>query len=133
MLARRDTRMKASRLRRLSPLQTLEDQSQAWAICCHFCTGREGLAPSWKTELQSFRLCGLPEDRVLFRPTGHTGRSVSVTDEQKAGRDLNGRLLAGWLYGPHREPAPHHTNFVTHRRLSPEAGLAQRVNQSNPG
>ena len=29
------------------------------------------------TELQSFRLCGLPEDSVLFRPTGHTGRSVS--------------------------------------------------------
>src|SRR5215475_13865930 len=77
MLARRDTRMKAARLRRLSPLQTLEDQSQVWGILCHSCTGREGLAPSWNTELQSFALCGLPEDNVLFRPTGHTGRSVT--------------------------------------------------------
>jgi hypothetical protein len=33
--------------RRLSPLQTLEDQSQAWGLRCHSCTWREGLAPSW--------------------------------------------------------------------------------------
>src|SRR5215510_8171836 len=77
MLARRDTWIEASRVRRFSPLQTLEDQSQAWGICCHSCTGREGLAPSWNTELQSLALCGLPEDSVLFRPTGHTGRNVS--------------------------------------------------------
>src|SRR3989337_1660006 len=48
MLARRDTRREASRLRHLSPLQTLEDQSQTWGIRCHSCTGREGLTPSWK-------------------------------------------------------------------------------------
>ena len=42
----------ASRVRRLSPLQTVEDQSQAWGIRCHSCTWREGFAPSWKTELQ---------------------------------------------------------------------------------
>src|SRR5215831_14561552 len=52
MPARRDTRIEASRLRRLSPLQTLEDQSQAWGIGCHSCTWREGPAPSWRTELQ---------------------------------------------------------------------------------
>src|SRR5215471_8613890 len=62
MLARRDTRREAARVRRLSPLQTLEDQSQAWGICCHSCTWREGFAPSWRTELHSFWLCGLPED-----------------------------------------------------------------------
>src|SRR4029434_6604034 len=78
MLARRDTRIKASRLRRFSPLQAVEDQSQTWGRCCHFCTGREGLAPSWNTEIQSLALCGLPEDSVLFQPTGHTGRSGSA-------------------------------------------------------
>src|SRR3989442_14841553 len=62
MLARRDTRCEATRVRRLSPLQTVEDQSQAWGICCHSCTWREGFAPSWRTELHSFWLCGLPED-----------------------------------------------------------------------
>src|SRR5215471_12942006 len=62
MLARRDTRREAARVRRLSPLQTVEDQSQAWGICCHSCTWREGFTPSWKTELHSFWLCGLPED-----------------------------------------------------------------------
>src|SRR5215471_14265353 len=62
MPARRDTRREAARVRRLSPLQTVEDQSQAWGICCHSCTWREGLAPSWRTELHSFWLCGLPED-----------------------------------------------------------------------
>src|SRR5262245_14477836 len=77
MLARRDTWIEASRVRRFSPLQSLEDQSQAWGRCCHFCTGREGLAPSWNTELQSLALCGLSEDSVLFRPTGHTGRTVT--------------------------------------------------------
>src|SRR5262252_8050841 len=62
MLARRDTRTEAARVRRLSPLQTVEDQSQAWGICCHSYTWREGFAPSWRTELHSFWLCGLPED-----------------------------------------------------------------------
>src|SRR6058998_2558415 len=62
MLARRDTRREAARGRRLSPLQAVEDQSQAWGICCHSCTWREGFAPSWRTELHSFWLCGLPED-----------------------------------------------------------------------
>src|SRR5437879_3399796 len=48
MPAGRDTRIEASRLRRLSPLQTVEDQSQTWGIRCHSCTWREGLTPSWK-------------------------------------------------------------------------------------
>jgi hypothetical protein len=46
MPARRDTRIEASRVCRLSPLQTVEDQSRAWGICLHSCTWREGLAPS---------------------------------------------------------------------------------------
>src|ERR687888_1853113 len=62
MPARRDTQIEAARLRRLSPLQTVEDQSRAWGLCCHSCTWREGFTPSWKTELHSFWLCGLPED-----------------------------------------------------------------------
>jgi hypothetical protein len=63
MLARRDTRIEASRVRRLSPLQAVEDQSRAWGIRCHSCTWREGLTPSWRTELQSLWLCDLPENR----------------------------------------------------------------------
>src|SRR5712692_8110241 len=77
MPARRDTRMEASRVRRLSPLQTVEDQSQAWGICCHSCTWREGFAPSWRTELHSFWLCGLPEDLGPLSTNGshlHEGR-----------------------------------------------------------
>jgi hypothetical protein len=46
MRARRDTRVEAARLRRFSPLQAVENQSRAWGIRCHSCTGREGLAPS---------------------------------------------------------------------------------------
>src|SRR5215510_10801881 len=102
MLARRDTRMKASRFRRLSPLQTFEDQSQVWGIRCHSCTGREGLAPSWNTELQSFALCGLPEDNVLFRPTGHTGRSVT----QQGQRELPTLIAPLPMLAPPRSLGP---------------------------
>jgi hypothetical protein len=52
MPARRDTRVEAPRLRRLAPLQTLENQSQAWGLRFHSCTWREGLVPSWKAELR---------------------------------------------------------------------------------
>src|SRR5215467_7271461 len=61
MPTRRDTRREAARVRRLSPLPTVEDQSPAWGICCHSCTWREGFAPSWQTELQGSSLPrGLP-------------------------------------------------------------------------
>src|ERR1043166_8708314 len=71
MLARRDTRYEAARVRRLSPLQTVEDQSQAWGICCHSCTWREGFAPSWQTELQgSYLPCGLPGSRSFLSTNG---------------------------------------------------------------
>src|SRR5215813_14745920 len=75
MLARRDTRREAARVRRLSPLQTVEDQSQAWGIGCHSCTWREGFAPSWRTELHSFWLCGLPED---LGPLSTNGSHLNV-------------------------------------------------------
>src|ERR671918_1520460 len=52
MPAKRDTQLEAARLRHLSPHQTAENQSQAWGIRFHSCTWREGLAPSWKTELR---------------------------------------------------------------------------------
>src|SRR5262252_4596209 len=71
MLARRDTRYEATRVRRLSPLQTVEDQSQAWGLCCHSCTWREGFAPSWQTELQgSYLPCGLPGSRGFLSTNG---------------------------------------------------------------
>ena len=66
MLARRDTRKEASRLRRLSPLQTLEDQSQTWGIRCHSCTGREGLSPSWKLSYKTEVLRFTREPRSSF-------------------------------------------------------------------
>src|SRR5262249_15787465 len=59
------------RVRRLSPLQTVEDQSQAWGIRCHSCTWREGFAPSWNTELQgSYLPCGLPGSRSFLSTNG---------------------------------------------------------------
>src|SRR4030095_15576906 len=66
MLARRDTRREASRLRRLSPLQTLEDQSRTWGIRCHSCTGREGLPPSWKLSYKTYVLRFTRESRFSF-------------------------------------------------------------------
>src|SRR5215510_16580788 len=66
MLARRDTRREATRLRRLSPLQTLENQSQIWGIRCHSCTGREGLPPSWKLSYKTYVLRFTRELRFSF-------------------------------------------------------------------
>src|SRR6266704_3661877 len=66
MLARRDTRREASRLRPLSPLQTLKDQSRTWGIRCHSCTGREGLPPSWKLSYKTYVLRFTRESRFSF-------------------------------------------------------------------
>src|SRR5215510_8247644 len=66
MLAGRDTRMEASRLRRLSPLQPLEDQSPSWGIRCHSCTGREGLSPSWQLSYKTYVLRFTRESRFSF-------------------------------------------------------------------
>src|SRR5215467_14680125 len=71
MPARRDTRCEATRVRRLSPLQTVEDQSQAWGRRCHSCTWREGFAPSWQTELQgSYCPRGLPGSQRFLSTNG---------------------------------------------------------------
>src|SRR5262244_3893536 len=72
MPARRDTRCEAARVRRLSPLQTVADQSQVWGIRCHSCTWREGFAPSWQTELQ-----GSSFEFIPIRLQMHTGPSES--------------------------------------------------------
>src|SRR6266581_873173 len=66
MLARRDTQREVSRLRPLSPLQTLEDQSRTWGIRCHSCTGREGFAPSWKLAYKTYVLRFTRESRFSF-------------------------------------------------------------------
>src|SRR4029450_1863299 len=66
MLARRDTQTEASRLRRLSPLRTLEDQSQIRGIRCHSCTGREGLPPSWKLSYKTYVLRFTRESKFSF-------------------------------------------------------------------
>jgi hypothetical protein len=59
--ARRDPQREAARGRRLSPLQTVEDQWRPWGLGGHACTWREGGAPSWQTELQGSSLPrGLP-------------------------------------------------------------------------
>src|SRR4030095_11018807 len=80
MPARRDTRIEASRLRRLSPLQALENQSQTWGIRCHSCTWREGFAPSWKLSCKVHHdLTVCPEASASFRPTGRTYASFPYT------------------------------------------------------
>src|ERR1700754_2550380 len=100
MPARRDTRYEAARVRRLSPLQTVEDQSQAWGICCHSCTWREGFAPSWQTELQgSYLPCGLPGSLGFLSTNG--------SHFHKRGIDLP---AAGCQHGVDPiERAEHHT------------------------
>src|SRR5215831_1364477 len=96
MLARRDTRYEAARVRRLSPLQTVEDQSQAWGLCCHSCTWREGFAPSWQTELQgSYLPCGLPGSRG-FLSTNGSHLDIRGVDDAMALRAPSERLDAGW-------------------------------------
>src|SRR5215217_3105317 len=79
MLARRDTRREAARLRLLSPLQTLEDQSQTWGICCHSCTGREGLPPSWQLSYKTYVFAVYPRTKGLFQPTDRTNPSIVFT------------------------------------------------------
>src|SRR5262245_38083832 len=87
MLAGRDTRMEASRLRRLSPLQPLEDQSPSWGIRCHSCTGREGLSPSWQLSYKTYVLRFTREPRFSFN--------------QRIARSLSSRTAsARWHYGP---------------------------------
>src|SRR5215510_3526345 len=66
MLARRDTQREAARLRHVSPLQTLEDQSQTWGIRCHSCTWREGLAPSWPLSYKIYILRFTREPKFSF-------------------------------------------------------------------
>src|SRR5882724_11124786 len=123
MLARRDTRREAARGRRLSPLQAVEDQSQAWGICCHSCTWREGFAPSWRTELHSFWLCGLPED------LGPLSTNGSHLDKGRVDLPATGRkhLLDGC------KGAEHHA--VPHSHQTPPAhGLHHlRIEQLGQG
>src|SRR4029434_9885707 len=80
MPAQRDTRREAARVRLLSPLQTLEDQSQTWGRCCHSCTRREGLAPSWLLSCKVHHdLAVCPEASASFRPTDRTYASFPDT------------------------------------------------------
>src|SRR5436309_1425498 len=103
MPARRDTRREATRVRRLSPLQTVEDQSQAWGIRCHSCTWREGFAPSWKTELQGSLLpCGLPGS-LGFLSTNGSHLYEGGIDLPAAGR----QHLLRRLQGAKHDPMPH--------------------------
>src|SRR5215471_2021722 len=103
MLARRDTRYEATRVRRLSPLQTVEDQSQVWGISCHSCTEREGFAPSWKTELQgSYLPCGLPGSLGFLSTNGSHLHERGV-DLPTAGRE---HLLDRLQRAAH-DPVPH--------------------------
>src|SRR2546426_1172760 len=93
MLARRDTRREASRLRRLSPLQTLEDQSQTWGICCHSCTGREGLSPSWKLSYKTEVLRFTREPRSSFNQRIAQIHMPHLAAEFSIGRDLQAHVL----------------------------------------
>src|SRR5215831_15396874 len=70
MPAQRDTRREAARVRLLSPLQTFEDQSQTWGICCHSCTRREGLPPSARTYD--------PSSHISLTPLVAGGRNVGL-------------------------------------------------------
>src|SRR5919198_370911 len=103
MPTRRDTRIEASKVRRLSPLQTVEDQSQAWGIRCHSCTWREGFAPSWNTELQgSYLPCGLPGSRSFLSTNGsHLDKRGVDLAAQGSQHRIDGLQGAKHLAVPH--------------------------------
>src|SRR5574341_1928642 len=94
MPARRDTRPEAARLRFLSPLQTVEDQSRVWGIRCHSCTWREGLPPSWKLSYKAFGFATYPRTSVLFRSTDRTEFQTLFCHHQGMGKGPVS-LLAG--------------------------------------
>src|SRR4030095_16515765 len=110
MPARRDARREAARIRRLSPLETVEDQSQAWGIRCHSCTWREGFAPSWNTELQgSYLPCGLPGSRSFLSTNGSHLNEGGIDLPVVGGQDLLDRLQRpehDASTDPHQTPAP---------------------------
>src|SRR5215471_15487250 len=111
MLARRDTRYEATRVRRLSPLQTVEDQSQAWGLCCHSCTWREGFAPSWQTELQgSYLPCGLPGSRGFLSTNGSHFHERGVDLPTPGGQHLIDGVQRAEHHVAHHDdqtPSPH--------------------------
>src|SRR5215471_18179149 len=129
MLARRDTRYEAARVRRLSPLQTVEDQSQAWGLCCHSCTWREGFAPSWQTELQgSYLPCGLPGSRGFLSTNGshldERGVALAAKGSQHGIDGLQGAKHHAVPH-PHQAPAPYRLHHLRREELRqrPPAGL----------
>src|SRR6266700_488450 len=119
MPARRDTRREAPRVRRLSPLQTVEDQSQAWGIRCHSCTWREGFAPSWTTELQGSSLpCGLPGSLGFLSTNGSHLDECGVDLPATCRQDLRDCQLGAEHHAvrdAHNTPSPvglHHLDFL---------------------
>ena len=92
MLARRDTRREAARLRRLSPLQTLENQSPIWGIRCHSCTGREGLPPSWKLSYKTYVLRFTRESRFSFNQ--QNTRFLMCYPKSRRGQRTNCGIMA---------------------------------------
>src|SRR5438874_4422917 len=116
MPARRDTRLEAARVRRLSPLQTLEDQSQAWGIGCHSCTWREGFAPSWQTELQgSYLPYGLPGSLGFLSTNGshlnERGVDLAAKWSQHGIDGLQGAKHHPMTH-PHQAPPPHRLDHL---------------------
>src|SRR6266446_9809157 len=111
MPVRRDTQIEASRFRRLSPLQTVENQSWAWGISCHSCTWREGLAPSWRTELQGESAPrGLPGSRSFLSTNGshlnERGVDVPAVHAQHLLESGQGAKHDA-VTDPHQAPAAH--------------------------
>src|SRR5437764_14453945 len=113
MLARRDTRIEASRLRHLSPLQTLEDQSQTWGIRCHSCTGREGLPPSWKLSYKIYVLRFTRESKFSFNQRIARSRPsplyITVVGPGSSRVALRGDRVYGTEYPGHNRPIGMHT------------------------
>jgi hypothetical protein len=62
----------ASRYRRVSPLQTCEDQSLVWGIGLHALHLEEGTFTLMETALQDRCLAACPRDHALFQPTTRT-------------------------------------------------------------
>src|SRR5215470_10549407 len=127
MPAERDTRLETARLRRLAPLQTVENQSRAWGLCCHSCTWRKGLAPLWNTELQGESSPrGLPGSQSFLSTNGshlhQGGEVVWEGDTSPLAHEREGKATRLSISVTSRDACPLRHDRLLHRHGAIEIG-----------
>jgi hypothetical protein len=120
MLARRDTRLEAARLRRLSPLQTLEGQSQTWGYEVRLGQGTRLTAPRRRNLLLRCPvLSGGGPASLIVKQVTTAAASLHQADPWDAQRFCRDWAGAQFL-SPVQDHAPHSPRFYGGDR---EAGV----------